>query len=170
MVYTGLCILTTRLLPMKTTKSPADKASTTAKTEPVVSTPTSKPAAKKPAASKTAAKKPEVAADTNAVSAAPAPAVATPKPTPATAAKKSEPAKAKPGTAKAPELGMSERVGLTAGSVWHYLSENGPTSIAKLLAALDEEEKIIQRSIGWLAQEDKVAIVTENRIETISLK
>jgi hypothetical protein len=31
------------------------------------------------------------------------------------------------------------------------LAENGATSVAKLVKELSEEEKIIQRSIGWLA-------------------
>lgn len=68
------------------------------------------------------------------------------------------------------ELTISERVGLTAGSIWHYLSENGPTSVTTLVAALTEDEKIVQRSIGWLAQEDKITIASAGRIETIALK
>lgn len=67
-------------------------------------------------------------------------------------------------------LTITERVGLTAGSIWHYLSKNGATSVSKLVTALVEDEKIIQRSIGWLAQEDKIEINLVNRIETISLK
>ncbi len=69
-----------------------------------------------------------------------------------------------------PEMTMPERVGLTAGSIWHYLTENGATSVAKLVRELPEDEKIIQRSIGWLAQEDKVILDTIDRIETLSLK
>ena len=69
-----------------------------------------------------------------------------------------------------PEMAMPERVGLTAGNIWHYLAENGATPVAKLVRELPEEEKIIQRSIGWLAQEDKVILDTIDRIETLSLK
>ncbi len=72
--------------------------------------------------------------------------------------------------AATPEMTMSERVGMTAGSIWHYLAENGATPVAKLLRELGEEEKIIQRSIGWLAQEGKITLVIVNRIETIALK
>ncbi len=68
------------------------------------------------------------------------------------------------------ELSMSERVGLTAGSIWHYLSENGATSVAKLVRELPEEEKIVQRSIGWLAQEDKITLEIIDRVETLGLK
>lgn len=83
------------------------------------------------------------------------------------------PVKPKPETAKVvaatTELSMSDRVGLTAGSVWGYLNSNGSTSVAKLVQALPEEEKIIQRSIGWLAQEGKILLDTHDKIETISL-
>ena len=69
-----------------------------------------------------------------------------------------------------PEMTMSERVGMTAGSIWHYLAENGATPVAKLLRELTEEEKIIQRSIGWLAQEDKITLDAVGRVEIIALK
>ena len=72
--------------------------------------------------------------------------------------------------AVAPPMTMPERVGLTAGSIWHYLAENGSTPVGKLVKELAEEEKIIQRSIGWLAQEDKITLDTVDRIETIALK
>jgi hypothetical protein len=72
--------------------------------------------------------------------------------------------------ATTPEKTMPERVGLTAGSIWHYLAENGATPVAKLIRELTEEEKIIQRSIGWLAQEGKVALDIVDRVETIALK
>lgn len=69
-----------------------------------------------------------------------------------------------------PELGMMDRMGLTAGSIWHYLSEKGDSQVAKLLRELPEEDKMIQRSIGWLAQEGKITLETVNRAEIISLK
>jgi len=68
------------------------------------------------------------------------------------------------------EMTIPDRVGSTAGSIWHYLTENGATSVAKMLRELSEEEKIIQRSIGWLAQEGKITLDTRGRVETIALK
>ena len=38
-----------------------------------------------------------------------------------------------------PEMAMPERVGLTAGNIWHYLTKNGATSVAKLVRELPEE-------------------------------
>ena len=72
--------------------------------------------------------------------------------------------------AATPEMTMPERIGLTAGSIWHYLAENGATPVAELVRELTEEEKIIQRSIGWLAQEGKVTLDLIDRVETIALK
>jgi len=72
--------------------------------------------------------------------------------------------------AEAPGMTQAERVGLTAGSIWHYLSENGSTSVAKLVRELPEEEKTIQRSIGWLAQEGKIMLDASDRAETIALR
>jgi Protein of unknown function (DUF2582). len=85
------------------------------------------------------------------------------------AVKKPKAAASKPASVNT-ELAVLDRVGLTAGAIWHYLSENGATSVPKLVKELTEEEKIVQRSIGWLAQEDKIVIEMADRIETISLK
>ena len=84
-------------------------------------------------------------------------------------AKKAQAMAFKP-VAAMPEMTMSERVGLTAGCIWHYLTENGATPVAKLVKELTDEEKIIQRSIGWLAQEGKITFDTVDRVETIALK
>ncbi|MDD1631480.1 MAG: winged helix-turn-helix domain-containing protein [Methylococcaceae bacterium] len=65
---------------------------------------------------------------------------------------------------------MSDIIGNTAGEIWKYLDKNGPTSIAKMTRETKIDEKIIQRGIGWLAQEGKVSIEILNRAETISLK
>lgn len=77
---------------------------------------------------------------------------AKPKPVKKAPAVKTEPA------VSVPELAMNERIGLTAGSIWHYLAENGGTSVVKLVDALPEQEDVIQRSIGWLAAERKITL------------
>ncbi|MBE0469169.1 MAG: winged helix-turn-helix domain-containing protein [Methyloprofundus sp.] len=76
----------------------------------------------------------------------------------------------KTGVTEVPSLTMIERVGLTSGCIWHYLTDNGATSVSALVKALAEEEKIIQRSIGWLAQEGKITLETVGRVESIALK
>lgn len=65
---------------------------------------------------------------------------------------------------------MSDIIGTNAGTIWKYLDKHGPTTVAKLIRETGVDEKTIQRSIGWLAQEGKVAIELVNRAETIALK
>jgi len=101
--------------------------------------------------------------------------------TKATAPKKTAPVKKVPTKVQAatvvskpvsatPNITMAVRIGLTSGSIWHYLTENGATPVTTLVKALIEEEKIVQRSIGWLAQEGKITLETVGRVETIALK
>ncbi len=92
------------------------------------------------------------------------------KPSPEPTPKKTQTVTASKPVAAAPEMPMAERVGLTAGSIWHYLAENGATSVAKVVRELTEEEKIIQRSIGWLDQEGKITLNIVDRVETLALK
>lgn len=156
---------------MKKPKITTETLAPTAKVEQPVAP---KPMPKKPSVAKASEKKAEVTAPKTETEQSPAAVTTevTPK-TPSPEQPASEKVKAKvkapkPASTK-PELSMSERVGLTAGSIWHYLSENGGTSVAQLVKELAEEEKIIQRSIGWLAQEDKITIESADRVETIAL-
>lgn len=153
---------------MKKTKTTPETPATKVTVEPTVAPKAAaKPAPKKASASQAPEKKPE-AVEPKAKAEHPIPAIvaeaAPKKPAAKAKAKPTKPAEIKP------ELPMSERVGLTAGTIWHYLSGNGETSVAKLVKELPEEEKIVQRSIGWLAQEDKITIGIVDRIEVIALK
>ena len=110
---------------------------------------------------KAKAEQPNAAVVTKATSKKPSPDQKAPK--------KAQAVTTKP-VAATPDMTIPERVDLTAGSIWHYLAENGATSVAKLVRELTEEEKIIQRSIGWLAQEGKITLEAVDRVETIALK
>jgi len=92
------------------------------------------------------------------------------KPSPAPKSPKKSPAVVTKPVEMTTEMMLPERVGLTAGSIWHYLAEHGATSVAKLIRELPEEEKTIHRSIGWLAQEGKITLNIIDRVETIALK
>ncbi len=97
---------------------------------------------------------------------------------PAVAATKTATAKVTKKTEQQPDINpvvvtegikMSELIGMAAGSIWHYLDKNGATTVAKLIQALPEDEKIIQRGIGWLAKENKITLSIVDRAETITL-
>ena len=170
---------------MKTPKSTPEKPAPNAKAEQPVAAVATKAPPKNPAPAKKTTKKAEVVASkpvaatpeiavpdvkaeqpvasvvTKAIPKKPSPTPKTPKKAPVEATKPVE---------AMPEMTIPEQVGLAAGSIWHYLADNGATSVAKLVNELSEEEKIIQRSIGWLAQEGKITLDVVNRVETLSLK
>ncbi|QSB01807.1 winged helix-turn-helix domain-containing protein [Methylomonas sp. EFPC1] len=139
--------------PSKTKAKP--KATTTPKAV--------KTTAEAPAAPESIEKAPEAAAAK----------AATKKANPKPKAAKVEPnVEAEPSGTAPVEISMLERIGLTAGVIWHHLAENGATPVAKLVYVLPEEEAVIQRSIGWLAQEDKITLSARggDQVETIVLK
>jgi hypothetical protein len=61
-------------------------------------------------------------------------------------------------------------IGVAAGEIWHYLEKNGPSSVTKVTTDTGIGKNDIQRAIGWLAKEDKLAIELKGRVETLSLK
>ncbi len=89
-------------------------------------------------------------------------------PQPLTRKLKSTPPAKKPVLTKV-STNLPEQVGTAAGKVYRHLEKNGLIPVKKLISALGEDNKLIQRSIGWLAQEGKIELKTENRVETISL-
>ena len=64
----------------------------------------------------------------------------------------------------------AERIGMTAGEIWTFLSKNGPQSITKLINALDAPRDTILQALGWLAREDKIHIEDDSRSRVVSLK
>jgi hypothetical protein len=65
---------------------------------------------------------------------------------------------------------MSHNIGEAAGKVWTYLDKNGPASVSKITTETGLNKNDIQRAIGWLLKEDKLAIEMVGRAETLSLK
>ncbi|MEM2925023.1 MAG: winged helix-turn-helix domain-containing protein [Halobacteria archaeon] len=55
---------------------------------------------------------------------------------------------------------MEQKIGETAGIVWHYLQKHERTSITKLVSDVSFEAKIeksiVYMAIGWLARENKI--------------
>jgi hypothetical protein len=61
-------------------------------------------------------------------------------------------------------------IGEMAGVVWNILSENGPMTMAKLVKAVGEPRDSVMQALGWLAREDKIDIVEDNRSRVVSLR
>lgn len=60
-------------------------------------------------------------------------------------------------------------IGITAGTVWSVLEENGPLSMTRLVRAVDEPKDLVMQALGWLAREDKIFIEEEGRTRVVSL-
>ncbi len=65
---------------------------------------------------------------------------------------------------------MTENIGTTAGVLWQFLQQNGPTTMSKIAESCGLDSKTLQRAIGWLAREDKIDFVSRGRSELITLK
>ena len=84
---------------------------------------------------------------------------------------KSPPKKAAAKKAVTPAKLLSDsEIGSTAGNVWCYLSDNGPTSLAALKKNLPDSNDFIIAAIGWLAREDKLDFQPTGRTLKIALK
>lgn len=65
---------------------------------------------------------------------------------------------------------MRDVIGDAAGKIWHYLDENGESSVTKITNETGLGKNEVQRALGWLLKEDKLNIETIGRAETVSLK
>jgi hypothetical protein len=65
---------------------------------------------------------------------------------------------------------MTSTISEAAGTVWHYLDKNGPSSVNKVTTETGINRNDVQRAIGWLSKEDKLSIEMVGRAETLSLK
>ena len=65
---------------------------------------------------------------------------------------------------------MLNIIGDDAGKVWQFLDKNGSASVTKITTETGLNKNDVQRGIGWLLKEDKLAIELVGRTETLSLK
>jgi hypothetical protein len=61
-------------------------------------------------------------------------------------------------------------IGEAAGAVWRILADCGPTSLAKLVKAVDEPRDVVMQALGWLAREDKIDITAQGNTRVVSLR
>jgi hypothetical protein len=53
---------------------------------------------------------------------------------------------------------ISSKIGVAAGEIWRYLSENVETTPIKIKASLGMSSTTLYLALGWLLREDKVDI------------
>jgi len=63
-----------------------------------------------------------------------------------------------------------DEIGVAAGKVWGYLSDNGPASVTKLTKDVDVSRELAMQAIGWLAREDKIEFEQVARGRLVRLK
>ena len=64
----------------------------------------------------------------------------------------------------------TEKVGTTAGKIWHILSDFGPQTMAQLKKKLNGSGELVGFALGWLAREDKVDISQDKKSFKVTLK
>ncbi len=63
-----------------------------------------------------------------------------------------------------------EQIGINAGRVWTYLTDNGPTTIIKLKSALEVSSGQLHLALGWLSREDKIELTEHGHTYKVSQK
>ena len=69
----------------------------------------------------------------------------------------------------APESCVSE-IGQTAGEIWQRLSNNGTSTVAKLVKEVGQSRDTVMQALGWLAREEKIEIVEKGRSRIVTLR
>jgi len=62
-----------------------------------------------------------------------------------------------------------DTIGYTAGMIWHFLGDNGPTTMTQLVKAIDAPRDKVMQGVGWLAREGKICFEEGSRSKTIRL-
>jgi hypothetical protein len=65
---------------------------------------------------------------------------------------------------------MEEKIGTAAGAIWEALNSHGGSTLSKLKKQVEGKGPVFDWAIGWLAREDKIAIVPSKRSFLVRLK
>lgn len=60
-------------------------------------------------------------------------------------------------------------IGIVAGLIWRYLSDNGPVTLSKLAKEIDASRDLVMQGLGWLARENKLRFVETPRSKLVEL-
>jgi hypothetical protein len=65
---------------------------------------------------------------------------------------------------------LIQKVGETAGTVWHALETGGPQKLVALKKQTKANDAVLYMALGWLAREDKIDMAVDGRSYRVSLK
>lgn len=57
---------------------------------------------------------------------------------------------------------MNEEIGTAAGQVWQALADRGELTLPQVKKATGLDSPLLDWAVGWLAREDKLAIIPES--------
>jgi hypothetical protein len=56
-----------------------------------------------------------------------------------------------------------DTIGATAGTVWRFLRDSGPATLAAIEKGIDAPRSVVAMALGWLAREGKLRTEQEGR-------
>ncbi|HAJ56858.1 MAG TPA: hypothetical protein DCL35_03700 [Candidatus Omnitrophica bacterium] len=65
---------------------------------------------------------------------------------------------------------MITEIGIVAGEIWHYLDAHGEALFSDMARHIDKSRDLILMSLGWLAREGHVVLVSVEGNYKISLR
>ncbi|MBI5872801.1 MAG: winged helix-turn-helix domain-containing protein [Candidatus Omnitrophica bacterium] len=65
---------------------------------------------------------------------------------------------------------MITEIGIAAGEIWHYLDAHGEVLFSEMAKRIDKPRDLILMSLGWLAREGHVVLVSIDGNYRISLR
>ncbi len=65
---------------------------------------------------------------------------------------------------------MTQTIGEAAGKVWNALNGNGGETVAAITRKTRLARPVVERALGWLAREDKLAFEKSGNAELVHLK
>jgi hypothetical protein len=65
---------------------------------------------------------------------------------------------------------MITEIGIVAGEIWHYLDAHGDVLLSGMVKGLDRSRELVLMSLGWLAREGHVIMVSVDKDFRISLR
>ncbi|MDD5020170.1 MAG: winged helix-turn-helix domain-containing protein [Candidatus Omnitrophica bacterium] len=65
---------------------------------------------------------------------------------------------------------MITEIGIVAGEIWHYLDAHGESLLSVMVKHIDKPRELILMSVGWLAREGHVVLISQGADHKISLR
>lgn len=65
---------------------------------------------------------------------------------------------------------MITEIGITAGEIWDFLDKKGEVTLAALIKGVEKPRETILMSLGWLAREGHVQVLTEAEDYKVTLR